>query len=72
MNKHRGFPYKAMTPQNLIMLTGAISIRRNAFLAIFTSIELIFLNVKKITFSNQAFVVYLIYLMTVKHILIAV
>ena len=46
--------------------TDAVSIRRNAILAIFTSIEQIFLNAKKLKFSHQAFVLYLISLMKVK------
>ena len=44
----------------------AVSIRRNAFLAIFTSIELIFLNFKILKFSSQAFVLHLISLTKVK------
>ena len=44
----------------------AVSIGRNAFLAIFTSIEQIFLNAKKSNFSHQAFVLHLISLMKVK------
>ena len=42
INKHYNFPYKAMSPRYLIMRMGAadaLSIRRNAFLAIFTSME---------------------------------
>ena len=38
----------------------AVSIRRNACLAIFTSIELIFLKFKISKFSNQAFVIHLL------------
>ena len=38
----------------------AVSIRRNAFLAIFSSMELIFLNFKILKFSYQAFVLHLI------------
>ena len=44
----------------------AVSIRRNAFLAIFTSIELIFLNFKILKLSHQAFALHLIFLMKVK------
>ena len=44
----------------------AVSIRRNAFLAIFTSIELIFLNFKILKFSYQAFALHLICPMKVK------
>ena len=44
----------------------AVSIRRNAFLAIFTSIELIFLNFKILNFSHQAFALHLISPMKVK------
>ena len=44
----------------------AVAIRHNALLAIFTSIELIILNVKKLIFSHQAFVLHLISPMKVK------
>ena len=46
--------------------TDAIPIRRKAFLAIFTSIEHIFLNVKKLNFSHQAFMLHLVSPMKVK------
>ena len=46
--------------------TDAVSIRRNAILAIITSIELIFLNVKKLKFSHQAFVLHLIFIIKEK------
>ena len=44
----------------------AVSIGRNAFLAIFISIEIIFLNVKILKFSYQAIVLHLISPMKVK------
>ena len=43
-----------------------VSIRRNAFLVIFTSIELIFLNFEILKFSSQAFVLHLVSLTKVK------
>ena len=44
----------------------AVSIRRNAFLAVFTSIELIFLDSKISQFLHQVFVLHLISPMNVK------
>ena len=44
----------------------AVFIRHNAFLVIFTSIELIFLNFKILKFSHQAFALHFISLMKVK------
>ena len=44
----------------------AVSIRRNAFLAVFTSIELIFLNFRISKFLHQVFVLHLISPMKVK------
>ena len=44
----------------------AVSIRRNAFLAIFTSMVWIFLNFKILKFSYEAFVLHLISPMKVK------
>ena len=44
----------------------AVSIRRNAFLAVFTSIELIFLDSKISQFLHQVFVLHLISPMKVK------
>ena len=44
----------------------AVSIRRNAFLAIFTWIELIFLSLKILKLLHQAFVLHIIFLMKVK------
>ena len=46
--------------------TDAVSIRRNAFLAIFKSIESIFLNFKKLNFSPQKLVLYLAFPMKLK------